>query len=457
MKPLRVLITNIALSGRSGTETVARDLAIGLMRRGHLPILYSPLLQLPGNAPGVMSEIREAHIPVTDDLNTITVRPDLIHGSHLHETMTACLYFPDVPAVWTCHSWDGPHDKVPPITNIKRFIAIDESCMERLLCEESINPEQTQLILNFANLEKFKQRKALPKKPKKALVLSHYAYADSLWYQNILEACKQAGLTVETYGSGIGKTCTNPEKLFLENDIVFAIDRTALEATAAGCAVVIVGQPGLGSMVKSNECELLYKRNFGRKSSTKQATIENILDEIKKYDPLDTQKACEYVRQQADADKYLDKVIALYESVLSNPSDVQVLSSADTTKLLKIASDYCANLSIAVRNHILGNTEIEKLQHQMADAGIILEKRNRQLEEYRHELEKVEQSRQNLKMDLNKSLSESELLSQHKNLQLQQIEALEQNLKRVNDELNSIKGSKTMIVKDRIFRVLKAK
>jgi len=456
MKPLRILITNIALSGRSGTETVARDLAIGLVRRGHLPVVYSPLLQLPGNTSGILSEIREALIPVTDDLNTIAVRPDLIHGSHLHETMTACLHFPDVPAVWTCHSWDGPHDKVPPIPNIKKFIAIDESCMERLLCEESLHPEQAQLIPNSVNLEKFKQREPLPAKPQRALVLSHYAYTDSLWYQNVLEACKQAGLTVDAYGAGVGKVCTNPERLFLENDIVFAVDRTALEATAVGCAVIILGQPGLGSMVKSNDCELLYKQNFGRKSITKEASVENILHEIDKYDPVDTQKACGLIRQQADANKYLDKVIELYNSVLSMPDAVPVLPS-DATKLLKIASNYCANLSTAVRNHILGNAEIEKLQHEIAGAGKMLEKRNRQLEEYRNELEKVEQSKQNLKIDLKKSLSESELLLQDKTLQAQQIEALELSLKRMNEELDSIRGSKTMIIKDRIFKVLRAK
>ena len=455
MRPLRVLITNIALSGRSGTETVARDLAIGLVRRGHLPILYSPLLQLPGNAPGVINEIREALIPVTDDLNTITVRPDLIHGSHLHETMTACLHFPDVPAVWTCHSWDGPHDKVPAIPNIKKFIAIDASCMERLLCEESVKSERAQLIPNFVNLEIFKQRETLPEKPKKALVLSHYAYADSPWYQNVLEACKQAGLAVETYGSGVSKICSNPEKLFLEYDIVFAVDRTALEALAVGCAVIILGQPGLGSMVKSNECKSLYQQNFGRKSITKEATAENILLEIEKYDPVDTQRASAYIRQQANADIYLDKVIELYESVVNNSNNVHVVS--DANQFLKIASSYCANLSAAVRNRILGNVEIEKLHHQVSGSAQLLEKRNRQLEEYRTELEKIEKSKEKLKADLQENIEKSRLLMQNQNTQLRQLEELKLELKRVNEQLDSIKGSKTMIIKDRIFRVLGAK
>src|SRR5437870_4081723 len=41
MSGLRVLITNITLATRTGTETYVRDLALGLARRGHHPVVYS--------------------------------------------------------------------------------------------------------------------------------------------------------------------------------------------------------------------------------------------------------------------------------------------------------------------------------------------------------------------------------------------------------------------------------
>jgi hypothetical protein len=39
-----VLITNIALYQQSGTEVVVEQLADGLRRRGHRPIVFAPML-----------------------------------------------------------------------------------------------------------------------------------------------------------------------------------------------------------------------------------------------------------------------------------------------------------------------------------------------------------------------------------------------------------------------------
>jgi hypothetical protein len=41
MRALRVLITNLTLASRTGTETYVRDLALGLLERGHTPIVYT--------------------------------------------------------------------------------------------------------------------------------------------------------------------------------------------------------------------------------------------------------------------------------------------------------------------------------------------------------------------------------------------------------------------------------
>jgi hypothetical protein len=41
---MRVLTTNCSLRGRSGTEIVTIDLALGLRRRGHEVAVFAPLL-----------------------------------------------------------------------------------------------------------------------------------------------------------------------------------------------------------------------------------------------------------------------------------------------------------------------------------------------------------------------------------------------------------------------------
>src|SRR5437762_3047026 len=101
MAGLTVLIVNATLKTLTGTETYVRDLATGLLRKGHSPIVYAPELG------PIAQDLRRATIPVVDDLNRMGTTPDIIHGNHSAELMSALLYFESVPAVFFCHSWIG--------------------------------------------------------------------------------------------------------------------------------------------------------------------------------------------------------------------------------------------------------------------------------------------------------------------------------------------------------------
>ena len=90
-------------STRTGTEVYVRDLAASLLRRGHLPIVYSPHL-------GEMAaEIRAGTVPVVDDLAQVGTAPDIIHGHHGLETLAALLGFP-ASRRWrsVTAGWAGP-------------------------------------------------------------------------------------------------------------------------------------------------------------------------------------------------------------------------------------------------------------------------------------------------------------------------------------------------------------
>ena len=57
-RPLRVLLTNHQLGEPGGTEVNVRDWALGLLRRGHRPVAYAPVL-------GRTAEVlREHSVPV---------------------------------------------------------------------------------------------------------------------------------------------------------------------------------------------------------------------------------------------------------------------------------------------------------------------------------------------------------------------------------------------------------
>src|SRR2546428_9917125 len=94
---MRILITNNTLDIRAGSELYVRDLAIALLKRGHMPISYSTKLG------DIAQEIRAATVPVIDNLDALAAPPEGIHGDLHLETMMLLVRFPGVPAVYFCH------------------------------------------------------------------------------------------------------------------------------------------------------------------------------------------------------------------------------------------------------------------------------------------------------------------------------------------------------------------
>src|SRR3954453_20960940 len=96
---MRVLLTNNTLAGRAGSELYLRDVAVELMRRGHRPVAYSTELG------DVAAEMEGATVAGGRSLDSMGEPPDIIHGQHHYETLTALLRFPQTPAISYCHGW----------------------------------------------------------------------------------------------------------------------------------------------------------------------------------------------------------------------------------------------------------------------------------------------------------------------------------------------------------------
>ena len=126
MDGLRVLITNLMLASRTGTELYVQELALALLAHGHTPIIYSTQL-------GPLAEtLRQKTIPVVDDLEAISTTPDIIHGQHSLPTMTALLRFPRTPAIYLFHDNVSWEDIPPRFPRIRRYVPVDKTCRDRL-------------------------------------------------------------------------------------------------------------------------------------------------------------------------------------------------------------------------------------------------------------------------------------------------------------------------------------
>src|ERR1700683_5176400 len=95
---MRILITNLFVANRSGTETVVELLADGLRRHGHAPMVLAPTL-----GPQADGMRARGHV-VVDRVAALPARPELIHAQHTPVALSALAAFPEVPVVFSCHS-----------------------------------------------------------------------------------------------------------------------------------------------------------------------------------------------------------------------------------------------------------------------------------------------------------------------------------------------------------------
>lgn len=307
MDKLRVLITTYDLSLRGGTQMYVRDLAVRLLERGHTPIIYSPQLG------DVAREIREQTVTVTDNLDTVRVRPDIIHGNHSLETLTALLQFQDVPAIHTIHANLGFLSVPLKFQRILRYVPVDYTCCDRIVCEYGIPEDRVRVILNSVDLKRFTPRSSLPSSPARALVFSN---CTDTHLQAVRQACARTGLSLDVIG-GDTNVCANPEEVLGKYDIVFAKARCALEALAVGTAVILCDYQGLGQMVTSDELERLRGMNFGHRTLRNELSPELIVREIERYDPLNAAEVSRRIRSTACLDKMVDEIVAQYYEVLA--------------------------------------------------------------------------------------------------------------------------------------------
>lgn len=319
---MRILFTNIFLTSRTGTEVWVREAVLGLRRRGHDPVVYSPRLG------EVAREIQAGGVQVVDDLSQVGEPPDLIHGHHHPQTVEALLRFPGVPAVFVSHDAIAWHDAAPLFPRIVRYVAVDEANRDRLLAGGA--PEaRVRTLLNWVDLERFRPRaEPLPEKPRRALVFSNVAREDT-HLPAVREACHRAGLEMDVIGAGVGRSVADPEAVLGGYDLIFAKARCALEALATGAAVVLCDYRGLGPMVTSGELETLRRNNFGARTLTARHTAEGVLREIGRYDPRDASAVSRRIRETAGLQECLDRLLGLYNEVLEESAGRRFDPEAD--------------------------------------------------------------------------------------------------------------------------------
>jgi hypothetical protein len=302
-----ILLTNIWLDDFAGSEVVVRDLALGLLRRGHRPIVYSPTLG------SVAADIAARGVPVIDDLRQLGEAPDIIHAHHCIPCGEALIRFPHVPAIYVCHSFTTWMEAPIHFPQIGAYVAVDEACRDRLVHAEGIDAKRVLILHNAVDLDRIPPRPApLGERPLRAAAFGKAAAAPE-----VRLACEQLGIAFEAIGPAAGRISTAPERELVQYDLVFASARAALEALCCGCAVIVCDSRGFAGLATSRNFEPLRAMNFGLRSLTETITVDRCVQEFGRYDADDAAKVANRAREQADLRKLLDRYEELYEEVLT--------------------------------------------------------------------------------------------------------------------------------------------
>jgi Glycosyltransferase Family 4 len=353
---LRILVTNNTLGARTGSELYVRDLALGLLRRGHTPVAYSSVLG------AVADELTAASIPVLDDLRSLSVAPDVIHAHHHLDAMCAMLRFPAVPTVFVCHGWQPWQEQPPVFPAIRRYVGVDDVCTERILTTPGVDPARVRTVYNAVDLMRFGRRpQPLPDRPRSALIFSNYASEDN--YVGIIrEACRAASIErVDVIGLGSGAAVDRPELVLPQYDLVFAKARCALEAMAVGAAVIVADFSGLGGMVAPENAEAMRRLNFGLRTMQRwPLTGEAVAREIARYDAESSAAVCAFIRSNCDAVATIDQFERLYEEALAEP----VVWSADAGRH---ACDAASSYMVTLADMLKGQSD-ERRRHADTEA-----------------------------------------------------------------------------------------
>ena len=303
-RPL-VLLTNIWLGGRSGTEVVTLDFAAGLARRGWRTAIYAARLRDGAAAPDGVELVRS--------LADLDRAPDLVHG-HQHPPLAAALMqFRGAPAIQMIHDARSWHDRGLAWQRVRAVVAVDEACRERAVRDLARTSDEIAILPNALDLSRCQPRGPLPRRPARVLVVANRLGEH---VPAVLAACAAAGLEAQSVGYGVGRPSTTLEADMRDADIVVGAARIALEAMAVGCAALVCDVRGLAGLATPGTFDHWRAWNFGHRLLTAPVTAETVGAALAAYDADAAAEVTRRVRAECGLEPALDRLEALYRDAM---------------------------------------------------------------------------------------------------------------------------------------------
>jgi len=309
---LKILITNHQLQEYSGSDVFTAVLVGLLKRQGHDVTVYSRYLGK------IALRLAASGIRVIDDLEKLI--DDDFDIAHVHHNINAIEIrqkFPMVPIVFLSHGVLPFLEKPPRIeVNITAFLAVSEEVRDQLVLS-GVDHHKVVIYRNLIDSQKFCQYKPIHHKPVKALVLSNKI--DKNHEETIRKACADLNINCRFVGLGFGIVEQDHLPFVInEADIVFSLGRGVMEAMLCGRIPIVYDYSGGDGMVTPDNFHELKQYNFSGRRYGKQFSVQELKDEIKRYDPSFAVVLRDLAMNEYDAHHRIDDLIKIYNRVIEN-------------------------------------------------------------------------------------------------------------------------------------------
>lgn len=299
-KCMKILLGNNKLGKPGGSETYAYAMVAELVRQGH------DVECVTTGSPGVVSDkINElgAHV----HFRPIAGKFDLALLSH----STSIFAARDVKAfkVQTCH---GIFPKLEqPVAGMDAYVSITEEVRHHL----RLKGFRSTLIRNGIDCDRYKSQRPIGDKLETVLSLSQ---SDEL-NKTLVRICLNNKLRVIICNKYQKHRKWEMEELMDQADLVISLGRGCYEAMAMGRNVFILDNrsymeaSNIGDgMVTTNNIHKFLKQNCTGRYSNKQFGVEEIEQELLKYDPAEGPKlrnfALQHLNIRTQVKQYLNLV-----------------------------------------------------------------------------------------------------------------------------------------------------
>lgn len=397
---MNILITNSALREFGGTQTVVTSLCHQLRKRGHQVMIFSSHL-------GHVAELLvEQKFPVVSHLRDLPFPPDIIHGQHHLETMSALLALPETPAIYYIHGIMPWEERVPIHPRILGYVNLGEIGAFRVAVEKSIPPTRLHVMENSIDFDAI----PAPKKPPASLRTAAYcprtpATPETLETLRLL--CAQHSIEFYHEPGWAQGTVADPYTIYREHDLVFGTGRTALEALATGCVVALADHARIGPLLTATNLVERRSLNFCLPVSEPPVSEKELASQIAAYSPEAQQKAVDFIWENADSGVAVDRLLEFYEKIIHEWKTTPRPTVADE---LHAASNYLRALA-----PLVGEAEkVARLEQANRRLDMRLGILKRRFVRQKHKLAELRMLHQKLRNKI------SDLLKNHENAPLLQ-------------------------------------